>query len=157
MQIVEQAQIALPVERIEPGLACRGQLGVEVGSNAGLHWPYHQGGGDSSKVGGQPGQQHLGVAGLSERRREPLQLRAQRPGPVPVDDAAEGLQRAAGPAGGYAHLAHGVWLITADPRVITGDCGHLVAHVGEHHLACGRMPGQRRWFRRGPGGSQALP
>ena len=48
MQVVEQAQITLPVERSERGPACLGQPGAEVGSDAGLHRPYHQGGGDSS-------------------------------------------------------------------------------------------------------------
>ena len=42
------------------------------------------------------------------RDPEQLQLRAQRPGHLPADDAAERLQRAAGPAAGHPHLVYGL-------------------------------------------------
>jgi hypothetical protein len=54
---------------------------------------------------------------------------------------------------GHPHLVHGVGLITADQRVIMQDGRHLIAQIGEHDFACGRMPGQLR-FRRCPGGGQ---
>jgi len=89
-----------------------------VSGDAGLHRAHNQGWRNGGDVSGKQGQPDFGVACPPERGREPLQLRAQWPGRVRLDDGAESLQRAADPPGGNPHLVHGVWLIAADQRVI---------------------------------------
>jgi hypothetical protein len=98
-----------------------------VGGDAGLNRPDDQQGRDGGQLGGQPGLQHLAAAGPPERGGEPLQLRTQRPGRLPLDDLAEGLQHAAGPASSDPHLVYRIWLIPADQRAAVCDGRHLVA------------------------------
>ena len=137
VQVIEQLEIALPVKLVHRGVARLIELDGEVPGDAGLDRPHHQVRGDGGELGGEPGQQHLGVTGLPEHGRQPLQLVTQRPGPLPLDDPAERLQRAPGPAGRDPHLVHGVRLIPPYQGVVAGDGARLPPHIREHHIARG--------------------
>ena len=99
---------------------------------------------DLGEVEEQPLTEHLAVADVAEDARDPGDLLAQPRGPRVVHERGEGLQAAADPPCGHAHLVDRVGLVEAYPAVLLEQGQDVAGEVGAYDLAGRVVGGQPR-------------